>query len=242
MTLLPIVHSPDSAGDCHAEWKRSQAGAATQGSKPPIDLAEVRERLAARRGQEYWQSLEQVAQTPEFDEMLQREFPRFAAEWPDGVSRRNFLQLAAASLGLAGLTACTRQPIERIVPYVSQPEGLIPGRPLFFATAMPSGGPGAGLLEPLLAESHEGRPTKVEGNPEHAQSRGSSTALAQASVLGLYDPDRSQAVTHLGRISAWSDAQKAIGSALAACAANEGAGLRLLTGATSSPTEATLVG
>ena len=177
MSRLPVVRlpsdaAPEAEGDCHAEWRKAPAAAA------PVDLAQVRARLAAERGPRYWQSLEQVAGSPEFEEMLHREFPRFAAEWPDGVSRRNFLQLAAASLGLAGLTACTRQPIEQIVPYVQQPEGLIPGRPLFFATAMPS----HGLVEPLLAESHEGRPTKLEGNPEHPSSRGSSTAIAQASL------------------------------------------------------------
>src|SRR5690606_16618340 len=126
----------------------------------------VRERLAAARGPRYWRSLEEVAGTPEFEQMVHREFPRFASEWPSDVSRRNFLQLAAASLGLAGLTACTRQPIEQIVPYVRQPEQILPGRPLYFATAMELGG----WALPLLAESHEGRPTKLEGNPEHPAS------------------------------------------------------------------------
>ena len=218
-------------GDCHVEWKRPAAGAAT------VDLATVRERLAERRGPEYWRSLEEVAETPEFEEMLHREFPRFASEWPDGVSRRNFLQLAAASLGLAGLTACTRQPIETIVPYVHQPEELIPGRPMYYATAMPL----YGLLEPLLAESHEGRPTKLEGNPEHPMSLGGTTAVAQASVLGLYDPDRSQALTHLGEVSEWAALQQALANALEGAAKNQGAGLRLLSGPTSSPTEAMLI-
>jgi MoCo/4Fe-4S cofactor protein with predicted Tat translocation signal len=222
--------SPE-AGDCHVEWKRPAAEAAA------VDLATVRARLAERRGPQYWRSLEEVAATPEFGEMLHREFPRFASEWPDGVSRRNFLQLAAASLGLAGLTACTRQPIEKIVPYVHQPEEIIPGRPLFFATAMPLGG----VLEPLLAESHEGRPTKLEGNPEHPASRGATTAIAQASVLGLYDPDRSQALTHLGSVSEWAALQQALANALDGAAKNQGAGLRLLTGPTSSPTEAMLI-
>ncbi len=231
MSRLPIVDSTAPAGDCHVEWKRSDAAAAA------VDLTAVRERLASRRGADYWRSLEEVAGSPEFEQMLHREFPRFAAEWPEGVSRRNFLQLAAASLGLAGLTACTRQPIERIVPYVQQPEEIVPGRALFFATAMPLGG----YAEPLLAESHEGRPTKVEGNPEHPASLGGSSAIAQASVLGLYDPDRSQAVTHLGRISAWSALQGSLREASARVAENEGAGLRLLTGPTTSPTEAMLV-
>jgi len=224
---LPIV----DAGDCHEEWKRPAA------APEALDVATVRERLAERRGPEYWRSLEEVASTPAFEEMLHREFPRFAAEWPTEVSRRNFLQLAAASLGLAGLTACTRQPIEHIVPYVRQPEELLPGRPLYFATSVAIGA----VAEPVLAETHEGRPTKLEGNAEHPASRGSSSALVQASILGLYDPDRSQAVTYAERISTWPDLQKALGAALAGLASKEGAGLRLLTGPTSSPTEAALV-
>jgi MoCo/4Fe-4S cofactor protein with predicted Tat translocation signal len=215
-------------GDCHAEWKRPDA------APEVLQVAAVRERLAGERGPRYWRSLEEIAATPEFEQMLEREFPRFAAEWPSDVSRRNFLQLAAASLGLAGLTACTRQPIEKIVPYVRQPEEIVPGRPLFFATAMPLAGWGL----PLLAESHEGRPTKVEGNPEHPASAGATTALAQASVLGLYDPDRSQTTTYLGRISTWSELTRQLQAAMSAQNALAGAGLRLLTGPTTSPTEA----
>ena len=226
VSKLPIL--PDD-GDCHAEWRRPAAapGAA-------LDLAVVRERLAGARGPRYWRSLEEVAATPEFGEMLHREFPRFAAEWPSDVSRRNFLQLAAASLGLAGLTACTRQPIEKIVPYVRQPEEIVPGRPLFFATAMPL----AGWALPLLAESHEGRPTKLEGNPEHPASGGAIPAIAQAAVLGLYDPDRSQAPSYLGRISTWQEFSRQLVTVLGAQAAAEGAGLRLLTGPVTSPSEA----
>ena len=92
---------------------------------------------------------------------MQREFPQHASEWFDPVGRRNFLKLMGASLALAGVTACTRQPEELIVPYVRQPENLVPGRPLFFATAMPLGG----VVDRRAAESHEGRPTKIEGNP-----------------------------------------------------------------------------
>src|SRR5262245_22460454 len=107
MTLLSIVSASgfsEKTDDCHTEWKRGTGGAGSL-APAPVDLGEVRSRLASKAGRDYWQSLEQVAATPEFEEMLHREFPRFAAEWPDGVSRRNFLQLAAASLGLAGLTA-----------------------------------------------------------------------------------------------------------------------------------------
>ena len=170
-----------AAGDCHVEWKKSAVAPVS------VNLAAARERLQSRGGAAYWRSLEELAETPEFGELLDREFPRFASEWPDGVSRRNFLQLAAASLGLAGLTACTRQPIEKIVPYVRQAEEFLPGKPILFATSMALSGVATGLL----IESHNGRPTKVEGHPEHPASLGATDAVTQASVLGLYDPDRS---------------------------------------------------
>src|SRR5262249_42536868 len=150
----------------------------------------------------------------------------------DPVSRRAFLKLMGASLALAGVTGCTRQPPEKIVPYVRQPEGLVPGKPLFFATAMTLGGAAAGLL----VESHEGRPTKVEGNPLHPGSLGGTDLFAQASVLGLYDPDRSQTITNLGEIRPWSEFLGAIRSALTAQQPLRGAGLRLLTESVVSPT------
>src|SRR5262245_57033160 len=118
-------------GDCHVEWKK----APTPGGA--LDLAAVRERLRDAKGPQFWRSLEELAATPQFEEMLHREFPRHAAEWPaddeadpakKGFSRRNFLQLSSASLALAGLTACTKQPIEKIMPYVKQPEEILPGR------------------------------------------------------------------------------------------------------------------
>ena len=105
----------------------------------------------------------------------------------------------SASFALAGLNACTRQPKETIVPYVRQPEEFTPGKPLFFATAMPM----SGYAKGLLVESHLGRPTKIEGNPQHPMSMGATDVFAQASLLGLYDPDRSRTVINNGRISAW---------------------------------------
>jgi Fe-S-cluster-containing dehydrogenase component len=147
------------------------------------------------------------------------------------VDRREFLRLMGASLALAGLGACTRQPTETIVPYVRQPEHVVLGEPLYFATAMPLGGFATGLL----VESHEGRPTKVEGNPEHPASLGATDAIAQASVLGLYDPDRSQVVTSAGEIRPWSAFVAAMRAALEAQRAARGAGLRLLTETVTSP-------
>jgi len=197
-----------------------------------LDLPAVRALLEKSHGREYWRSLEDLAQTDAFQDLMHREFPRYASEWEDGEGRRNFIKLMGASLALAGLTACTRQPTELISPYVRQPEELVPGRPLFFATAMPLGSSATGLL----VESHEGRPTKVEGNPDHPGSLGACDVYAQASVLGLYDPDRSQALTLEGEIRSWSAFLGGVQQAIGQQKAKRGAGLRILTQTVTSPT------
>jgi MoCo/4Fe-4S cofactor protein with predicted Tat translocation signal len=201
----------------------------------PLDLQAIRERLGTRKGPELWRSLDELAETPDFQDWLHREFPRQASEWvespADGVSRRRFLQLSGASLALAGLTACTKQPLEHIVPYVRQPEEIVQGRPLFFATTFALGGYGLGVL----AESHEGRPTKIEGNPDHPASLGATDVFAQASVLDLYDPGRSQSITDLGRIRTWGAFVNEISAPIRALRALGGEGLRFLTGAVTSP-------
>ncbi len=196
-----------------------------------LDLPAVRALLEKAHGREYWRSLEDLAQTDAFQDLMHREFPRYASEWEDGDSRRNFIKLMGASLALAGLSACTRQPTELINPYVRQPEELVPGRPLFFATAMPLGASSTGLL----VESHEGRPTKIEGNPDHP-SLGACDVYAQASVLGLYDPDRSQALAEEGEIRSWGAFLGSIQQAVALQKAKQGAGLRILTETVTSPT------
>src|SRR3954464_6875093 len=134
----------------------------------PLDPEPIRERLAAAQGKRYWRSLEELTDTPEFQEYLHREFPDDATEWTDPVTRRQFLTLMGASLALAGLSGCSTSPApaEKIMPYVRQPEEIVPGKPLFFATAMTLGGIASGLL----VKSHEGRPTKIEGNPDHPAS------------------------------------------------------------------------
>ncbi len=180
----------------------------------------------------FWRSLEQLKGNDDFQQQLYREFPEGATEWTDEVSRRGFLKLMSASLALAGMTGCTKLPIETIIPYVRQPEELIPGKPLFFATAMSLGGYAA----PLLARSNEGRPTKLEGNPEHPISDGGTDAFAQGALLDLYDPDRSQTSTYLGEVRPWSSFIGAMQDAIAAQRAMGGAGLRLLTHSISSPT------
>jgi molybdopterin-containing oxidoreductase family iron-sulfur binding subunit len=196
------------------------------------DLGALRAKLEAARGREYWRSLESLAETPEFKEFLHREFPQNASEWLDPVGRRGFLKLMGASLALAGVSACTRQPNEEIIPYVSQPEEEVPGKPLFFATAMPMNGAGMGLL----VESHEGRPTKIEGNPDHPSSGGATDLFAQASILGLYDPDRSRTITNLGDIRTFSAFVDAMRVALGPQAAKQGSGVRILTETVASPT------
>jgi len=197
-----------------------------------VNIDALRARLDGTRGRQYWRSLESLAETPEFKEFLHREFPQNASEWLDPVGRRNFLKLMGASLALAGVSACTRQPNEELVPYVRQPEELVPGKPLFFATAMPMNGAGIGLL----VESHEGRPTKIEGNPDHPSSRGATDVFAQAAILGLYDPDRSQTLTNLGEIRPFALFAATGQGALSSQKAAQGAGVRILTETIASPT------
>jgi molybdopterin-containing oxidoreductase family iron-sulfur binding subunit len=180
----------------------------------------------------FWRSLEERAEDPAFQQRLYNEFPSEIEAITDPVARRTFLKLMGASLALAGVTACTRQPAEKIVPYVRPPEELIPGKPLFYATAMALGGVATGLL----VESHEGRPTKIEGNPLHPGSLGATDVFAQAAILGLYDPDRSQTLTNLGDIRPWSAFLGAIRAALTAQQPLKGAGLRILTESVNSPT------
>ena len=160
------------------------------------------------------------------------EFPPGASEWPVGLSRREFLRLSGATLALAGLGACTKQPLEKIVPYVEQPEVVVPGKPLRFATATQFNGFGQGLL----VTSYEGRPTKIEGNPTHPASLGATSVWAQADVLDLYDPDRAQTVTTGGAIKTIDDFWNALNLALESAKFSGGATLRILTESISSPT------
>ena len=197
----------------------------------PLDLAAVQAKLQSKSGKQYWRTIEELADDPHFEDLLHREFPRQASEWDEAVDRRDFLKLMAASLAFAGLTGCKSNEQANIVPYVKQPDGMILGKPLYFATAMPFGADSIGVL----VESHEGRPTKIEGNPDHPASQGATDSFTQASVLNLYDPDRAQTVTFAGEIRTWSaflDAAQALGAE--AKAAN-GAGFRILTGTITSP-------
>ena len=198
-----------------------------------IDLAAARARLAQDGEKRLWQSLEELSDTKEFRDFKENEFPantEFTRDF-DAVGRRDVLKLMAASAALTGLGACTKLPEERIVPYVKPPEEILPGRPLFYASSYVSRGVATGIL----VESHEGRPTKIEGNPEHPGSLGRADIFMLASILNMYDPDRSQSVLHDGRVTdreAFSAAMKDLNLQVGA----RGEGLRLLTTTITSPT------
>ncbi|MBA3242254.1 MAG: TAT-variant-translocated molybdopterin oxidoreductase, partial [Acidobacteria bacterium] len=215
------MHIKDSFPELHQIRKR------------PVSIEGARAKLTDKRGREFWQSLEELAGTEEFEELLHREFPRGASEWDEaGTDRRTFLKLMGASLALAGLAGCSYQPPESIVPYVRQPEEIVPGKALFYATAMPLGGASTGLL----VRSNEGRPTKIEGNPDHPSSLGATDVFAQASILTLYDPDRSQTINNRGEGRTYTAFLGEIATLLEGQRERGGAGLRFLTETVISPT------
>jgi len=197
-----------------------------------LDLPTVKAQIEETTGPEYWRSLEELAGSDEFQEMLHREFPKGASEWLDDFSRRGFLKTMGASLALAGLTGCTRMPITEIVPYVRQPENVVPGRPMFYATAFTLGG----YASPILVESHLFRPTKVEGNPQHPASLGGTDVYAQASILDLYDPDRAQNITYLGDVRSWNAFREGVRGPMSVQKSLAGSGVRILTQTVTSPT------
>ena len=160
------------------------------------------------------------------------EFLPGASEWPNDLSRREFLRLSAATLALAGLGACTKQPIEKIVPYVRETPEIVPGKPLYFSSAATLNGYAQGII----VKSREGRPIKIEGNPDHSASLGATTIWAQADLLDLYDPDRAQAVMHGENISTWNDFLRDLDVVLQAQQDSGGAGIRVLTEPFTSPT------
>ncbi|HEY2038725.1 MAG TPA: TAT-variant-translocated molybdopterin oxidoreductase [Edaphobacter sp.] len=197
-----------------------------------MTLADVREKLDGKTGRRFWKNLDELAETPAFQELMQEEFPRQAGagEWVDPVSRRGFLKVMGASFALAGLAGCTKQPDEPIFPYVKQPEDLVLGKPMYFATAHPFP---TGAI-PVLIKSDAFRPIKVDGNPEHPMSKGRSDAMTQATLLDLYDPDRSQHVRLRGQNSSWAAFQDALQKAVGKTSG--GRGLYFLSETITSPT------
>ncbi|HSS21861.1 MAG TPA: TAT-variant-translocated molybdopterin oxidoreductase [Pyrinomonadaceae bacterium] len=206
-------------------------------------LAEQNGQDVSNRGKKFWRSLEELSDSPEFREFVEREYPQHAEEWNDPFERRTFLKLMGASMALAGLSGCVFQPAEKIVPNVKQAEDSVPGKALFFATASTLGG----IATPLLARSNEGRPTKLEGNPDHPNNRNGATddrgssatdIFSQASVLSLYDPDRSKTPLFRDESRTWATFVGELRTALDEQRPKQGAGIRFLTETITSPTMA----
>jgi len=209
---------------------------------PRLDLQEVRERLAGQTGQRYWRTLEEIADTPQFQQWVEDEFPNRSTLLQ--LNRRDLLKFMGASMALAGLTGCRSVFLgqDKVVPYVKQPEELIPGIPLYYASSIPLRGFATGVV----VEQHEGRPIKLEGNPLHSASLGAIDVFTQAEILNLYDPERTGTVLQdsepvgdspdwrrkpIHDISTWELFAAAIPEALKASK-----GIRVLTGAVTSPT------
>ena len=204
--------------------------------KQGIDLSAIRSRVARVKGEPIWRSLEELSGSDEFHAAMDREFP---GEWAEsGFSRRNFMKLMGASMALAGVYGCSSRPSGKILPYVNPPEQIVPGKPLFFASALPLHGYAHGVL----VETHEGRPTKIEGNPDHPASLGRTNVFMQASVLQLYDPERAANVTRAGTVVSWSNFIDELLRHLESKRQKQGDGVRLLTETVTSPTLAWQIG
>ena len=199
-------------------------------NKPRLDLAEVRQKLAGKTGKKYWRTLEEVADTPEFQLFLEDEFPNRSTLAQ--INRRDLLKFMGASLALAGLSGCRGVflPEDKVVPYVKQPEELVPGEALFYASAITL----AGFATGVIVEQHEGRPTEIAGNPMHPASLGAADVMTQAEVLSLYDPDRANTPTNIDELSTWPAFEEALADFLKTSI--QGEGLRILTGTVTSPT------
>jgi molybdopterin-containing oxidoreductase family iron-sulfur binding subunit len=196
----------------------------------PMTLAAVRKELKGTASKRYWRSVDELANTPEFQAAVDREFPGSPHSWGDDVSRRGFLKFMGASMALAGLAGCTKQPDEPIYPYVKQPEDLILGKPMYFATAHPFV---TGAV-PLLVKCDQFRPIKIDGNPEHPYNQGSSDPFTQATLLDLYDPDRSQHVTYRGENREWTEFAQEF--RLKVASTKDGTGIYFLSETITSPT------
>ena len=184
-----------------------------------------------RPSRHYWRSIEERNGSVELAAAAKREFPAGASEMTDAVSRRGFMQLVGGSAAIAGIGTACMKPNEKIIPFVRRPEEMTPGNPLHFATSVALEGFATGLL----VESHEGRPTKIEGNPEHPGSLGASTALDQGLILGLYDDDRARQLSRMGQPIAWKTFLVETSAVAARLAINGGASLRFLGEPTASP-------
>jgi molybdopterin-containing oxidoreductase family iron-sulfur binding subunit len=197
-----------------------------------------------------WRGLDEFTNDPAFQEMLHREFPDDATSWTDPVTRRQMLALSGASLALAGV-GCSPRPAnrEKIVTYVNQPVGMTLGLPLFFASGFTLGG----ITSGVIVKSREGRPVKIEGNPDHpsaanptptwsiAKGHAGTDAYTQASLLDMYDPDRSQNVLWKGNPRTWDEAILAIRNQWDQFKKDGGKGVVFLTETVNSPSYANLL-
>jgi MoCo/4Fe-4S cofactor protein with predicted Tat translocation signal len=198
---------------------------------PHLDIAEIRRRLAGTTGKRFWTSLEEIVDDGGFRAWLEAEFPQAAAIMPMR-GRREFLKIMGASLLLAGLAGCGEERSDLALPYVNQPEEFTPGVARYYATAVCF----EGFAQPVLATTYAGRPTKLDGNPDHPVTKGRSDAFMQAAVLQLYDPDRSQGPAHRATPSTWAAFERALADMRRDWVANKGKGLSLLFGDVTSPT------
>src|ERR1700730_2159554 len=228
---ITTTGTEDTMADMKAHAGQAGAQVVTEIAPARLTLAEVRAKLDGKTGRRFWKNLDELAEKPEFQALMAEEFPRQAGagEWVDAVSRRGFLKVMGASLAMAGLAGCTKQPDEPIFPYVKQPEDLILGKPMFFATAHPFP---TGAI-PVLVKSDAFRPIKLEGNPEHPVAKGKSDAFTQATLLELYDPDRSQHVMYRGEVSSWGKFQQELTAA--AQKSKDGQGIYFLSETITSP-------
>jgi len=198
---------------------------------PRLDIAEIRRRLAGTTGRRFWTSLEEIIDEDGFRQWLEGEFPAAAAIMPTR-GRREFLKIMGASLLLAGLGGCDEERSDLALPYVNQPEAITPGVPRYYATAVCF----EGFAQPVLATTYDGRPTKLDGNPDHPVMKGRSDAFMQAAVLQLYDPDRSQGPAYRNAPSTWAAFERALAEMRRGWVADQGKGVRLLFGDVTSPT------
>jgi molybdopterin-containing oxidoreductase family iron-sulfur binding subunit len=227
MSREPKNAATDNTGNT-VEIEKGNANLA--GNEAPMTLEQVRADLKGTAGKRFWRSLDELQNTPEFQAAVEKEFPSAAQEWVDPVSRRGFLKIMGASMALAGLAGCAKQPDEPIYPYVKAPEDLILGKPMYFATAnpLPTG------AVPLLVKSDQLRPIKVDGNPDHAYNHGSSDVFSQGTLLDLYDPDRSQHVTYEGESRDWAEFAVALRDKVTST--EDGTGIYFLSATITSPT------
>ncbi|MGZ3639858.1 MAG: TAT-variant-translocated molybdopterin oxidoreductase, partial [Ktedonobacterales bacterium] len=224
------LNRANKAGNTVETVEIDKSKASLAENQATLTLEQVREELKGTTGKKLWRSIDELQNTPEFQAAVEREFPAAAQEWVDPVSRRGFLKIMGASMALAGLAGCTKQPDEPILPYVKAPEDLVLGKPMYFATAhpLPSG------AVPLLVKSDQFRPIKVDGNPDHPYNHGSSDVFSQGSLLDLYDPDRSQHVTYQGENREWVDFAEAFRDKVTST--KDGTGIYILSSTVTSPT------